>query len=138
MNRALIDTDILSFYFKGDSVVIRNFEKYLINFNIIEISIITYYEITSGLVYRNALKQLELFRQFITENIVVPLTENSCKISSEIYSELRLKGELIDDIDLLIAGIAIENDMTLVTNNANHFSRIPELKIENWKTDLAQ
>ncbi|MDP4228241.1 MAG: type II toxin-antitoxin system VapC family toxin [Bacteroidota bacterium] len=138
MNRALIDTDILSFYFKGDPVVIRNFEKYLINFNIIEISIITYYEITSGLVYRNALKQLELFRQFITENIVVPLTENSCKISSEIYSELRLKGELIDDIDLLIAGIAIENDMTLVTNNANHFSRIPELKIENWKTDLAQ
>lgn len=136
MNRALIDTDILSFYFKGDPVVIRNFEKYLINFNIIEISIITYYEITSGLVYRNALKQLELFRQFITENIVVPLTENSCKISSEIYSELRLKGELIDDIDLLIAGIAIENDMTLVTNNANHFSRIPELKIENWKTDL--
>ncbi|MCG8307641.1 MAG: hypothetical protein MI975_09640, partial [Cytophagales bacterium] len=36
----------------------------------------------------------------------------------------------MDDIDLLIAGVAIDNDMTLVTNNENHFSRIP--KIENW------
>lgn len=39
---------------------------------------------------------------------------------------------LIDDIDLLIAGIAIDNEMTLVTNNENHFNRIPSLKIENW------
>jgi len=33
----------------------------------------------------------------------------------------------------LIAGVAIENEMTLVTNNENHFGRIPGLKIENWK-----
>jgi len=28
MNRALIDTDILSYYFKGDEIVVRNFESY--------------------------------------------------------------------------------------------------------------
>jgi len=33
----------------------------------------------------------------------------------------------------LIAGIAIENEMTLVTNNDSHFERIPGLKTENWK-----
>jgi len=65
-NRALIDTDILSYYFKGDKNVVRNFENYL------------------------------------------------------------------DDIDLLIAGVAIENDMVLVTNNEKHFQRIPDLNIENW------
>ena len=36
----------------------------------------------------------------------------------------------MDDIDLLITGMAIDNDMTLVTNDENHFNRIP--KIENW------
>jgi tRNA(fMet)-specific endonuclease VapC len=46
---------------------------------------------------------------------------------------LKIKGETIDDIDLLIAGIAIENEMTLVTNNVNHFGRIIGLKLENWK-----
>jgi tRNA(fMet)-specific endonuclease VapC len=133
MNRALIDTDILSYYFKGDSIVIDNFKKYLTAFDIIEISLITYYEIMSGLLYKNALKQLEIFNEFVSENIVIALTEESCKISSEIYSKLRINGELIDDIDLLIAGIAIENEMTLVTNNENHFGRIQGLKIENWK-----
>lgn len=133
MNRALIDTDILSYYFKGEPFVVENFKKYLAAYDIIEISLITYYEIMSGLLHKNAHKQLEIFNDFVTENIVIALTEESCKISSEIYSKLRNNGELIDDIDLLIAGIAIENEMTLVTNNENHFGRIPGLKIENWK-----
>ncbi len=133
MNRALIDTDILSYYFRGDTVVVDNFKKYLAKFDIIEISLITYYEIMSGLLYKNSLKQLEVFDDFVSENIVIALTEESCKISSEIYSKLRFNGELIDDIDLLIAGIAIENEMILVTNNENHFGRIPGLRIENWK-----
>ena len=133
MNKALIDTDILSYYFKGDPIVVGNFQKYLAQYDIIEISLITYYEILSGLSYKSALKQLEIFNDFVSENIVIPATEESCKISSDIYSELRIKGELIDDIDLLIAGIAIENELTLVTNNTNHFGRIRDLKLENWK-----
>ena len=87
----------------------------------------------SGLLFKNALKQLEIFNDFVSENIVIAATEESCKISSEIYSNLRNRGELIDDIDLLIAGIAIENEMTLVTNNTNHFGRIYGLNLENWK-----
>ena len=133
MNRALIDTDILSYYFKGDSMVVENFKKYLTEYDIIEISLITYYEITSGLLHKNAHKQLEIFKDFVTHNLVIALTEESCRISSELYTKLRINGELIDDIDLLIAGVAIENEMTLVTNNESHFGRIPGLKIENWK-----
>jgi tRNA(fMet)-specific endonuclease VapC len=132
-NRALIDTDILSYYFKGEHNVVRNFEKYLETFEIIELSIITYYEILSGLQAKNAFRQLEIFEEFAKDNIVIPLTENSCKISAELYSTLKQKGEIIDDIDLLIAGIAVENEMTIVTNNEKHFQRIPGLEIENWK-----
>ncbi|MGM0497802.1 MAG: type II toxin-antitoxin system VapC family toxin [Bacteroidota bacterium] len=132
-NRALIDTDILSYYFKGDQKVIQNFETYLETYELIEISLITYYEIISGLLSKNAYKQLEIFEEFAKENIVIPLTENSCKISGEIYSTLKQKGEILDDIDLLIAGIAIENEMIFVTNNERHFQRIPDLKIQNWK-----
>jgi len=135
-NRALIDTDILSYYFKGDRNVVKSFEKYLETFEIIELSIITYYEISSGLQAKNALRQLEIFEEFAKDNIVIPLTENSCKISAELYSSLKQQGELIDDIDLLIAGIAIENEMVIVTNNEKHFQRIPGLKIENWTHGL--
>ena len=74
MNRALIDTDILSYFFKGDLLVVENFKKYLTHYDIIEISLITYYEIMSGLLYKNAHKQLEIFNDFVTENIVIALT----------------------------------------------------------------
>ncbi len=84
MNRALIDTDILSFYFKGNPIVVENFKKYLTEYDIIEISLITYYEIMSGLRHKNAHKQLEIFKDFVTENVVIALTEESCNISSEI------------------------------------------------------
>ena len=136
MNRVLLDTGILSYYLKGDMNVVKNLETYLIDFEVIDISIITYYEIVSGLLFKNALKQLEIFDDFVAENIVIPLTEESCKMSGDIYSRLRQEGTLIDDIDLLIAGIAIENEMVLITNNENHFKRIPGLKIENWKKHI--
>ncbi|SHJ17677.1 tRNA(fMet)-specific endonuclease VapC [Tangfeifania diversioriginum] len=132
MNRALIDTDILSYYFKGDKTVVKNFEVYLQRYDLIEISIVTYYEILSGLLAKNALKQIEIFEEFVIDNLIIPLTEDSVKISAELYSTLRQSGKIIDDIDLLIAGVAIENEMTLVTNNENHFKRIPGLKIDNW------
>ncbi|ACF42746.1 type II toxin-antitoxin system VapC family toxin [Pelodictyon phaeoclathratiforme] len=133
MNRVLVDTDILSYYFKGDQVVVGNFEKYLQQYDLIEISLITYYEIVGGLLAKSALKQLTVFEDFVVENIVLPMTDKSAKISAELYSLLRQTGKIIDDIDLLIAGIAIENDMTLVTNNESHFGRISGLRIENWK-----
>ncbi len=133
MNRVLIDTDILSYYFKGDKDVTENFDLYLQKNEIIEISVITYYEILGGLYARDAHNQLNVFKDFISENAVIPMTDNSASISADLYSKLRKSGKTVDDIDILIAGIAIDNDLTLITNNEKHFNRIPGLKIENWK-----
>ncbi|MCQ2130693.1 MAG: type II toxin-antitoxin system VapC family toxin [Bacteroidales bacterium] len=41
-------------------------------------------------------------------------------------------GTPVDDMDLLIASTALANDMTLVTHNIRHFSKVPGLKIEDW------
>jgi len=136
MTRALIDTDILSYYLKGDETVVANFGKYLQDYDLIEISIVTYYEIIGGLLAKNALKQLSVFDELMDDNIILLMTEKSAKISAELYSTLRQKGNIVDDIDLLIAGIAIDNDMVLVTNNEKHFGRIPGLKLENWKKKI--
>jgi hypothetical protein len=34
---------------------------------------------------------IEIFEEFAKDNIVIPLTENSCKISAELYSQLKTK-----------------------------------------------
>ena len=90
-----------------------------------------------GLLAKNAKKQLGFYEAFISQNTIVPLTEQSVEISATLYGKLKRTGKIVDNIDLLIAGIAIENDMTLVTNNEKHFARLTEissLKIENWKS----
>lgn len=75
MKESLIDTDILSYYFKGNDRVFLNFENYLNFFDYINISIISYYEIISGLTFKGANKQLDLFQRFTKENSILPLTK---------------------------------------------------------------
>lgn len=132
MNLALVDTDILSYFFKGDKTVAENFSVYLDLHARVNISIITYYEILSGLEFRKATKQMKSFQNFLPCCNVLPVTETSSEISAKLYSAHRKQGIVIDDIDLLIAGIALENKLSIATNNVKHFGKIKGLKIENW------
>lgn len=136
MKAALIDTDILSMYFKGNEEVIRNFSHYLTKHQQINLSIITYYEILSGLKHRDAYKQIELFQQFVTQNTILPVSIESMNISAEKYAELRKQGTPVDDIDILIAGIAMANNLVMITNNGKHFGKISGLEIYNWSVTL--
>ena len=45
---------------------------------------------------------------------------------------LRKAGTPLDDFDLLICSTAVSYDMTMVTNNLNHFKRIEGISIEDW------
>ena len=53
---------------------------------------------------------------------------------AEYYGYIRkqIKKNIIGTMDLLIASIALVNNLILVTNNEKEFSRINGLKIENW------
>lgn len=133
MTESLVDTDILSFYFKGDSKVVAKFNDYLKEFDVINISIITYYEILGGLKFKKAERQIKEFEEFVSNNTIIHISEQSAKLSGDIYADLRQKGITIGTSDILIAGIGIENELTLVTNNERHYESIKGLKIENWK-----
>jgi len=136
MKPALIDTDILSKFLKGNEKVKKRFKSYLRAYNCINFSIITYYEIISGLKHKDANRQLNTFLEFAAISNILPLTLQSSENSAVIYANLRKKGTPVDDIDLLIAGIAIENNMIVVTNNTSHFERIEGLEVENWSSSI--
>jgi len=133
VTESIIDTDILSFYFKGDGQVAAKFTDYLKEFDQINIPIITYYEIIAGLKFKKAVKQLNDFQDFVLNNNIINISEESAKISGDIYAQLRQKGITIGTSDLLIAGIAVENGLTLITNNEKHYDSISGLQVENWK-----
>jgi tRNA(fMet)-specific endonuclease VapC len=54
-------------------------------------------------------------------------------IYGEIRSKLAAKGTPIGNNDLHIAGIAIANNLTLITHNTREFSGIDNLKLEHWE-----
>lgn len=132
MKETLVDTNILSLFFRGHPEVAGNFTAYLAEHDAIRFSIITYYEVISGLKHRDARKQLDLFLEFTAQNTIHPLTVQVADRTAELYADLRKRGEPLDDIDLLIAGTALANGLVLVTDNRRHFDRIHELEIENW------
>jgi tRNA(fMet)-specific endonuclease VapC len=129
---SIVDTDILSFYFKGDQKVIERFNEYLKSFDQINLSIVTYYEILAGLKFKKAERQILDLEEFVSNNTIINVSEESAKFSGDIYADLRHRGITIGATDILIAGIAIENGLTLITNNEKHFEPIQGLKIENW------
>ena len=51
----------------------------------------------------------------------------------EVKAHLETIGQRIDDMDLLIGSTALHNNMTLVTHNIKHLSRLPNVDIQDWE-----
>jgi len=128
----MVDTDILSLFLRGDSKVVARFAEYLAAHGKINFSIITYYEIVSGLKHRDARKQLKVFLDFLEHATVLPLSVEAANLAADQYAASRKRGQPIDDIDLLIAGIALASQLVLVTRNREHFKRIAGLELADW------
>ena len=94
------------------------------------VSIISYGELFEGaLGAPDPAPELARFRRFLGRLAVLPLDEPTMERFARIRAELRRRGQLIPDLDLLIAATAMHHDLTLLTRNVRHFGRIPELKL---------
>ncbi len=132
MERVVLDTDILSAIMKKNPLVQPKARAYLAEHHKFTFSILTRYEILRGLKAKNATKQEKAFNLLCSKNLIPPLTEKAIVKASEIYAELRSRGELIGDADILIAASALVNQLSVVTNNTDHFTRISDLTVRNW------
>ncbi len=66
---------------------------------------------------------------------ILPFDEPAGWRFGTLKAELESKGELLDNLDLQIASIAIESAATLLTNKTKHFKRIIGLNLLNWLTE---
>ena len=91
MKPSLLDTDILSEFLRGNPKVITKVDEHLKEYGFISLSIITYYEILNGLLYKDAKKQMIRFEAFVELNKVIPLTLSMAKTASSNSSRLKKK-----------------------------------------------
>lgn len=135
MPPSLLDTDALSEVMKGkDPITRQKAQDYLNVYGRFTFSILTRYEILRGLKAKQATKQIAVFENRCQVSEVLPLTDPIIVRGADIYADLKQRGLLISDADILIASTALIHNLVLVTNNLRHFSRIPGLTLETWKT----
>jgi tRNA(fMet)-specific endonuclease VapC len=129
----LIDTDILIYSLKGTLKVQNNFT---LNKNSPKsISVITYGELIFGAKKsNNREKNLATVYRIGELFPVIELTKGIVETFGEVKASLQKTGKSLEDFDLLIGSTALYLNYTLVTNNVKHFSKIPDLRIENWNT----
>lgn len=130
MNKYLLDTDICLFFLKNKFGITEKIEDVIITNCFV--SEITIAELTFG-AYKSAQFSKHIAEVVEVEELfgIIPIYNSYAKYAEE---KVRLKkaGMLIPDFDLLIGTTAVINNMTMVTNNEKHFSRINGIKIENW------
>jgi tRNA(fMet)-specific endonuclease VapC len=63
---------------------------------------------------------------------IIAFTDMDAEVYGVVRSDLEKRGIVIGPYDMQIAAQAISRGLVLVTNNVREFSRVKNLKIENW------
>nr|WP_083778622.1 PIN domain-containing protein [Oscillochloris trichoides] len=69
---------------------------------------------------------------FLSGLAIISIDPAIARQFGDVKAMLRVRGQLLEDADLLIAATALTYHLTLVTNNTHHFARIANLDLENW------
>jgi len=133
----ILDTDTLTLFQNRNPRIVQRLNQ--INFEQVAVTTVTVEEQMRG--WLDAIRQssepqrlvwgyLGLRRgiEFFNTIRILDFDQNV----SESYKELKQAKIRVGTQDLRIAAITISNDATLVTRNLRDFSRIPNLKFEDW------
>lgn len=91
---------------------------------------ITSFEVLRGVSLHAPPEKYTRALEFLSRFTVLDFDFAASKKAAEISRLLASQGAIIDVGDIMIAAICISRDESLLTRNAKHFSKIPELRLE--------
>jgi tRNA(fMet)-specific endonuclease VapC len=97
------------------------------------VSSVTYADLVHGVEKSAAVEKNRLALSMLLANIeILDFDVDAADCYGKIRADLEKKGTPIGPLDMMIAGHAQSRGYTVVTNNVKEFSRVSNLKIENW------
>lgn len=124
----LVDTDWLINSFRGTRLATETISR--LRTEGLAVSIITVGELYEGaMTSADPAAELATFENLLEPFTTVTLDDVCMQHFAFLRSSLRRQGQLIPDLDLLIASTALRHDLILVTANRRHFNRIPNLQL---------
>lgn len=130
----LLDTCVISDFIKGEENTLQRIK--LISPAEIFVSSLTVMEVKYGLAInpQRAVKIQSIIATLLDSITILPFDSKEAEQAAQIRSFLKLAGSPIGAYDLLIAATAVINNHIMVTSNVREFQRVPNLKIENWRS----
>ncbi len=83
--------------------------------------------------HENPAWRLKKIQPFLERFASLPFDDSAAASYAEIRADLEQKGLPIGPNDLLIASIAVANQLVLVTHNVREFGRVNALTLEDWE-----
>ena len=126
--RFLIDTNVIIEFLNGDANIIAKFGMH----EDIYLSIITLGELYYGAYNSSRTKKnIEIIQNLAKELFIFNCNENTSKIYGEVKKRLKENGTPLPENDIWISAIAIQYDLTLVTQD-KHFNNVDMLRLAHW------
>ena len=138
MNKALLDTDILSEVSKGiNPVVVGNANTYRKAHGFLTLSVISVMEAIQGYQRIGVANRIQAFRNAIASEEILLFDQDAADLAGQIAGDLDRVGRPIGRCDPMIAAIAIIHGLELVTGNTAHYQHLHQLGYQltlvNWR-----
>jgi len=129
----LLDTNTCIKYLNGKSEKVRGNLEARSPQDIVLCSVVKAELFYGAMKSANPAKNLAKQQNFVSRFVSLPFDDSAAEVYGRIRTDLEKAGKPIGPNDLLIAAIAVAHDSTLVTNNTREFSRVTDLKFEDWE-----
>jgi tRNA(fMet)-specific endonuclease VapC len=138
VNKALLDTDILSEVGKGiNQIVARNAAADRQTYGFLTLSVISVMEIIQGYQHVGASSRIQALPSAVATEEVLAFDQAAADLAGRIAGDLDRVGRPIGRCDPMIAAIAIIHGLQLVTGNTSHYQHIQQLgyplTLVNWR-----
>ena len=121
----LADTDVLIDYLEGVQPAKNRVRDYSLS-DCLQTTAVNCFELLSG---AREDRRGDQTRDFVRSVVVLPLDRKSAARAAALRQKMEGNGSYIGMADSLIAGIALENGLPLLTRNRKHFERVEGLNL---------
>ena len=125
-----LDTNIIIDFLRDDQKISEKIRQ--LHGHTFYVTAISLCELYKGAHLSHNQHDVVVIDNFMSSCEFVDFNAISCKLFGYEHAQLKKKGRLVGDADIMIASIVKANDLILVTRNKKDFENISGLKIEVW------
>lgn len=126
----VLDTNTVVYFFKG----LGNVARRLLDVPPAEVALpaVVLYELEVGVVKSGSSQRRQQLEEMAGVLTILPFGRREAAAAAELRAALEVRGTPIGPHDTLIAGTTLVYGGILVTHNTREFSRVPQLRLEDW------